>query len=96
MALPLHQPLDVGGRRDLAGERRAPSWMRASKGCIDPRRASIDIAAAMSAARASARRRRAPAPSTAVDGCVPLISARPSFGAERDRREAGAPQRLGA
>ena len=51
-------------------------------------------AAAMSAARAS---RSAPAsarPSSAVDGCVPLISASPSFGAERDRLQPGARERL--
>ena len=44
----------------------------------------------MSAARA---RRSAPASAsarTAVDGCVPLMSASPSFGRERDGREPGA------
>ena len=32
--------------------------------------------------------------STAVETCVPLISARPSFGAERDRREPGRGERV--
>ena len=72
------------------------SWMRASKGWIEPRSASIDSAAAMSAARASLlgggqrqrqhRRRRL----RAVDQRQPFL------GAEADRRQAGALQRLRA
>ena len=57
------------------------AWMRASNGRVDPRSASIDSAAAISAARASRSAPRAASAATAVDGCVPLMSASPSFGA---------------
>ena len=60
--------------------------MRASNGCIEPCSASIDSAAATSAARASRSAPASASAATAVDTCVPLIRARPSFGAERDRR----------
>ena len=63
--------------------------MRASNGCIDPCSASIDSAAATSAARASRSAPASASAATAVDTCVPLISARPSFGAERHGCEAG-------
>ncbi len=56
------------------------AWIRASKGTVDPRSASIDIAAAMSAARASRHASTRASARTAVDACVPLMSASPSFG----------------
>ena len=65
------------------------AWIRGSKG---PRRAAQrrrSTAPRRCRRRArGARRRRARGASTAVEACVPLISASPSFGAERDRREA--------
>ncbi len=68
--------------------------MRASNGWIEPRSASIDSAAAMSAARASRSAPASASAATAVDGCVPLISARPSFGPSVDRLEAGGVERV--
>ena len=56
------------------------SWMRASNGWTDPRSASIESAAATSAARASRSAPATASAATAVDGCVPLMSARPSLG----------------
>ena len=90
------QRLDVGRRRRAGRRNGRASWMRASNGWIEPRSASIDSAAAMSAARASRSAPASASASTAVDGCVPLISASPSFGAERDRRQPGARERLRA
>ena len=54
--------------------------MRASNGRIEPCSASIESAAAMSAARASRSAPASASAATAVDTCVPLISASPSFG----------------
>ena len=79
MPLPRISALDVGGR-DAAGRRTA-----ARRGCA-PRTDESTRAARRSTARRRCRR-RAPAcsaaasasASTAVDGCVPLISASPSF-----------------
>ena len=80
MPLPRISALDVGGRRALAGERPRP------RGCA-PRRGGSSRAARRSTAPRRCRPRApacsAPASasaSTAVDGCVPLISASPSFG----------------
>ena len=64
MPLPSSSAQQVGGRRRLPGDTAAASWMRGSNGCIEPRSASIDSAAAMSAARA---RRSAPASASASD-----------------------------
>ena len=44
----------------------------------------------------AARRRAAPARATAVDGCVPLMRARPSFGPSVDRRQARRVERVAA
>ncbi len=49
----------------------------------------------MSAARATCSAPASASASTAVDGWVPLISASPSFGAESDRRQPGARERVG-
>ena len=56
------------------------AWMRGSKGCVEPRSASMDSAAAMSPARTSRSDAATASARSAVDGCVPLISASPSFG----------------
>ena len=68
--------------------------MRASNGWNEPRSASTDIAAAMSAARASRSAPSTASASTAVLACVPLMSASPSFG--RERRPARRPARASA
>ena len=72
--------------------------MRASNGRVDPRSTSMDKAATTSAARASRSAATSARASTAVDACVPLMSARPSFGASRTgaspaRASASAPDR---
>jgi hypothetical protein len=54
--------------------------MRASNGRVDPRRPSIESAAATSAARASRSASSSARARRAADGCVPLMRARPSFG----------------
>ena len=64
----------------LAGVRPRRVDARHRTAWTEPRSASIDSAAAMSAARASRSAPRAASAATAVDGCVPLMSASPSFG----------------
>ena len=51
-------------------------------------------AAMMSAARASRSAPASASASTAADACVPLMSARPSLGAEHDRRQPRRGQRV--
>ena len=72
------------------------AWIRASNAWNEPRSASTDIAAAMSAARARRAAASTASASTAALACVPLISARPSLGRERDRPQAGAREGVGA
>ena len=90
------QPRDVGGRDARCPANGRASWMRASNGRVDPRRPSIESAAATSAARASRSASASASASTAADGCVPLMSARPSFGSSAIGVERRRPQRLGA
>ena len=93
MPLPVEQPQQVGGRRRLARRTAARAWMRGVERMQSTRAARRSTAPRRCRRRAPAvRRRPAPAPSTAVDTCVPLISASPSFGAER--RPAARPARL--
>ena len=75
----LAQPPEIGRGRGLAGDRpgRVDPRLEGVKG--DPRSASTDIAATMSAARQPLGVEQASA-STAVLACVPLMRARPSFG----------------
>ena len=69
-------------------------WPACGRAVVDARLERMDRAAQrvdrqrrgdVGRAREPLGARAAPAPATAVDGCVPLISASPSFGAERDR-----------
>ena len=77
----------------LAADAAGPD-AAARRGCA-PRTDGSSRAARRSTARRrcrrrapGARRRPAPAPATAVDGCVPLMSASPSFGPSVHRRAA--------
>jgi hypothetical protein len=81
----LLMPLPAPSRAILAADAVWPgtgrtAWIRASNAWKDPRSASTDIAAAMSAARARRSASRTASPSTAALACVPLISASPSLG----------------
>ena len=77
--LSCEQRADGGGRRGLAGERALGVDARVE----GPRRARAarrsSARPTMSAARASRSAPSSASASTAVDACVPLISARPSF-----------------
>jgi hypothetical protein len=55
------------------------TWMRASKGASLPLSASTDIAPATTAAPNTSSAPNNPAKASAVETCVPLIKARPSF-----------------
>ena len=82
-------------RRGRSPRRRAwprwprTAWMRASNGVSLPRHASTDSAPATNAAASARSAANSPASASAVDTCVPLSSASPSFGPSVDRREAG-------
>ena len=66
------------------------AWMRASNGVSLPRHASTDSAPATNAAAIARSAANNPASASAVDTCVPLSSASPSFGPEH--RPAASPR----
>ena len=73
-------------------------WISARVGAVEPMMASVDIAAVTTAARAQAMARNSPIRPSAVENCVPLISASPSLapsvtGASPARASASAPGR---
>ena len=77
---PFEQPaIDGGGIRLPRWPRSA--WMRASNGTSLARHASTDIAPATTAAASARSAANSPPSASAVDTCVPLRSASPSFGA---------------
>ena len=73
---------------------RAPRGCARSNGVSLPRHASTDSAPATNAAASARSAANRPASASAVDTCVPLRSARPSFGPSVDRLEAGPRQRV--
>ena len=64
---------------------RRSAWIRGSNGASEPRAASSDSAPVTRAERKRVSASKRPARAFAVENCVPLRSARPSFGREHDR-----------
>ena len=71
------------------------AWMRGSNGPSLPRAASTVSAPITSAASSTGSNANSACSASAVEICVPLISARPSLAASTQRRDAGLAQRLG-
>ena len=85
------------GRLDLARDGRAARGSPARSGAVEPMIASVDIAEMTSSAFCAARQApKRPASAQAVENCVPLISASPSFAASTTGARPGRGQRLGA
>ncbi len=69
--------------------------MRGSNGASEPRAASSDSAPVASADRNRVSASNRPTSAFAVENCVPLRSASPSFGCKRERLEPDGGERLG-
>ena len=54
-------------------------WISSAKGAVEPMAASVDSAPVTMAERSARLARKRPASASAVDTCVPLMSASPSF-----------------